>query len=107
MASAAGLAAVLPAPGAPAIHPLAAWRRFRGLSIAQAARDYGAFVGRPIAYQVWRGWEADAGAPHGRVPQWDDMRGLFLFTRGQVRPDHFFDIAPLRRMLALARERHG
>lgn len=70
------------------------------MTIADAARQYGSFVGRPVAYNTWMAWERYADEPAARLPDRENMRGLFLFTRAQVRPDHFYQLEELRAKLA-------
>lgn len=31
-------------------------------------------------------------AKHFRVPRKDEMKALYVFTKGAVRPDHFYDL---------------
>lgn len=91
------------------IHPLKAWRltqrhwdhgrrEFRSVSIVEASRDFG------VPPNTWTGWERYADEPGARVPDRENMRKLFLFTRGQVRPDHFYDLPELRGAISAAKE---
>ncbi|HEX8400498.1 MAG TPA: helix-turn-helix transcriptional regulator [Allosphingosinicella sp.] len=87
-------------------NPLKAWRETQRrlhhrtrepevLGITEAAKAIG------VPYQTWRKWEmGDA------IPDRDNMKKLFLYTRGQVRPDHFYGLAELRGAIGAA-ERAG
>lgn len=84
-------------------NPLMAWRMTQSeperggkrlMRVADAARGIG------VPYQTWDGWEKDEGEPGHRKPDPENMRRIFLFTRGAIRPDHFYPIGEWRRQLA-------
>jgi hypothetical protein len=89
------------------INPLKAWRLSQRRidhrtkeavtwTIADASRAF------KVPYQTWMAWELDEGEPNFRRPDAENMKKLFVFTRGQVRPDHFFNLPELRAALAAA-----
>ncbi|HEV2747724.1 MAG TPA: helix-turn-helix transcriptional regulator [Allosphingosinicella sp.] len=90
-------------------NPLEAWRRTQRvwdhgrrewieMSVAEAARRCG------VPYQTWHAWEKPREDPSARVPDDGNLKRLFLFTNGQVRPDHFFPIDEWRGELAALAE---
>jgi hypothetical protein len=106
-------AAMLREPLGPAtrrVHPLKAWRMTqlvdagprerRMMTVSDACRLYSEFVGRTVLPQTWHGWERYDDEPGHRKPDTANQEGLFLFTRGAMRPDHFHPIGEWRRKLA-------
>lgn len=65
----------------------------RSWTVADAARRYGAFVGRAVAYNVWRGWELSPDDPASRIPNFEDMRAIAAFTGGAVTANDFYGLA--------------
>jgi hypothetical protein len=81
--------------------PLAAWRKTQRrlnhrtkepetLTQARACREFG------VAQPVWRAWEMQPGSQEFKMPDPRNMVKIFVFTRGQVRPDHFYKLPRLR-----------
>lgn len=97
-------------PAARRVHPLKAWRMtqrveigpraWRMMKISDACRLYSDFVGRIVLPQTWHGWELYPDERGHRKPDPANQEGLFLFTRGEMRPDHFHPIDEWRRKLA-------
>jgi hypothetical protein len=96
------------------VHPLKAWRMTRRIvdhgrrqprnwTVADAARSFSAFTGRAVPYQTWRAWERYEDEEGARRPDASNMRDLYLFTNGQLRPDHYYDLDAWRAELAGAR----
>lgn len=82
-------------------HPLRAWREtqrffdekrqlYRPMTIADVARALGE------SYHTCKGWERYPGEPGARIPTRSNMEKLVALTRGEVRPDHFYDLPTLR-----------
>ncbi|WP_414902479.1 hypothetical protein ACMT1E_04415 [Sphingomonas flavalba] len=82
-------------------HPLKLWRLTQrledtqtGASRAWRVADAAAAFG--VSFQTWRGWEMYPDEPGHRRPDMVNMERLYIFTRGQVRPDHFHNLPNLR-----------
>jgi DNA-binding transcriptional regulator YdaS (Cro superfamily) len=73
-----------------AIHPLKLWRRTQRVDGKEMQGSYAAaHVG--VSPSSWSFWENGQ-----KVPSPEQMRRIYIFTRGQVRPDHFHDITAWR-----------
>ena len=103
---AADLTAAIKTPhGTRRTHPLMAWRmtqrvwdfakrEFRAMRVADAARKLG------VPYQTWNAWERYLDEDGSRDPGREHKKQIFLFTRGAIRPDHFYPMDEWRRELA-------
>lgn len=86
------------------VHPLKAWRMTqrvaegrsgtRTMKRSDACRAFG------VPFNTWDGWERYEDEGGHRKPDPANMRRLFLFTRGAIRPDHFYSVDEWRRALA-------
>lgn len=63
------------------MHPLKIWRQANNLTQREAAQKFGVTEG------CLRLWERNRSRPH---PQ--HMRNIIKLTKGQVRPDHWYDV---------------
>jgi hypothetical protein len=86
-------------------HPLKAWRmtqrvwiaarkEYRTMTITDAATKFG------VPYQTWMAWEKFEDEARFRRPDGANLKKLFLFTKGAIRPDHFHPIDDWREELA-------
>lgn len=76
-----------------AIHPLKLWRLTQKVGDEKMSATYAAqAIG--VAVSSWSVWENGQ-----KVPSPEQMRKIYMLTRGQVRPDHFHDIAAWRQAL--------
>lgn len=80
--------------GINAIHPLKLWRLTQRVNGKEMQGSFAAAqVG--VSPSSWSFWENGQ-----KVPSPEQMRKIFIFTRGQVRPNDFYGVAAWRAELA-------
>jgi len=72
------------------------WRKRHGLTVAECADRFAKLIGKPVPVQTWYSWERLFHDEGRKEPSTQAKRGLFLFTGGAVRPDHFSPIEQWR-----------
>lgn len=66
------------------VHPLQKWRKAKGLTLDQAAKEVG------TVRQVWSDWERGR-----RRPGEELMKEVYRFTDGVITPNDFYDLPDL------------